>query len=433
MMLPIAFASIVLGLALVAIAVYKICAGEFSAYWASLLGIGGLAILDVGKYYFVDAGRVGWMGDWWYVMTSCAVWTSFLIFVVSYRYFERSAGSASGSRPYTIHWRRHGKVVWKWTKVACIPLAVVSAALVRNDAELGEFESSYATIVLAGLLKGVAATLILAGLVLKDRSAVIVGVIAIAIGVTDVSRRAYIALFLPILIALVTIYYDRARSRGASISKGIKWSVFGLLAVLFIFLNALRSDHDFGDGFNADDRIANTLTYILTLRSVDTFDNTRFILENTPDEWDYFWGETYAAVLVAPIPRAWWPEKPVSLASQLGMIRSTGITRFDGDAWRDVNRFSLSPGFSGEAFANFGFFGLILLPVAWAFIACRFDVRRICADVNPQTIPFIFFITTFVLLSRGDFYVSINYQIFIFLASYVMMRLTFVRTYGMGQ
>jgi len=65
-----------------------------------------------------------------------------------------------------------------------------------------------------------------------------------------------------------------------------------------------------------------------------------------------FWGSTYLAIVTLPVPRAWWPDKP-GLADHLQEISTSG-RRYDIEG-RILT-------YLGEAYANFGYAGLLLIP-----------------------------------------------------------------------
>jgi hypothetical protein len=71
-----------------------------------------------------------------------------------------------------------------------------------------------------------------------------------------------------------------------------------------------------------------------------------------------FWGSTYLAIVTLPVPRAWWPEKP-GLADHLQEISTSG-RRYDVEG-RILT-------YLGEGYANFGFAGLILVPVLLGYL-----------------------------------------------------------------
>ncbi len=71
-----------------------------------------------------------------------------------------------------------------------------------------------------------------------------------------------------------------------------------------------------------------------------------------------FMGSTYLAILTLPVPRAMWPNKP-GLADHLQEISTSG-RRYDVEG-RILT-------YLGEAYANFGYFGLILMPAALGYL-----------------------------------------------------------------
>ncbi len=72
----------------------------------------------------------------------------------------------------------------------------------------------------------------------------------------------------------------------------------------------------------------------------------------------HFMGSTYLAIVTLPIPRAWWPDKP-GLADHLQEISTSG-RRYDVEG-RILT-------YLGEAYANFGYAGLILIPVLLGYL-----------------------------------------------------------------
>jgi len=71
-----------------------------------------------------------------------------------------------------------------------------------------------------------------------------------------------------------------------------------------------------------------------------------------------FMGSTYLAILTLPVPRAWWPNKP-GLADHMQEISTSG-RRYDVEG-RIMT-------YLGEAYANFGYAGLILIPALLGYI-----------------------------------------------------------------
>jgi hypothetical protein len=71
-----------------------------------------------------------------------------------------------------------------------------------------------------------------------------------------------------------------------------------------------------------------------------------------------FWGSTYLAIVTLPVPRAWWPNKP-GLADHLQEISTSG-RRYDVEG-RIIT-------YLGEAYLNFGYAGMMLIPAFMGYI-----------------------------------------------------------------
>ena len=78
-----------------------------------------------------------------------------------------------------------------------------------------------------------------------------------------------------------------------------------------------------------------------------------------------FMGSTYLAILTLPVPRAMWPNKP-GLADHLQQISTSG-RRYDVEG-RILT-------YLGEAYANFGYAGLILIPALLGYLLTAACVR----------------------------------------------------------
>jgi hypothetical protein len=76
-------------------------------------------------------------------------------------------------------------------------------------------------------------------------------------------------------------------------------------------------------------------------------------------------GQSYVALLVLPIPRQWWPEKPSVNDFFYAISRS----------YRPVGPTGMTPLLWGEIYINFGFVGFFLIPPLFAYLLARFYFR----------------------------------------------------------
>ena len=75
-----------------------------------------------------------------------------------------------------------------------------------------------------------------------------------------------------------------------------------------------------------------------------------------------FWGSTYLGVVTLPIPRDWWPGKP---ALNEHVIEISTPTRQFGREGRIIT-------YLGEAYANFGYAGFVIIPALFGYVLTAF-------------------------------------------------------------
>ena len=109
----------------------------------------------------------------------------------------------------------------------------------------------------------------------------------------------------------------------------------------------------FGQAFVKDNQ-----SYVETLAGEDFLDQFAGGLSLVDGNDRKFMGSTYLAIITLPIPRAWWPNKP-GLADHMQEISTSG-RRYDVEG-RIMT-------YLGEAYANFGYAGLILIPALLGYL-----------------------------------------------------------------
>lgn len=232
---------------------------------------------------------------------------------------------------------------------------------------------------------------------------------------SESSRRVYINVFIILLI----VFLAYLKEQKIEIQKRTKIILSISFIVFFVFLNYLRSEHNFGIGYIPNDKIKNTINYITTLRSIDTFFNTGYTIETVPGNFDYLYGRSYLSLIFGFVPRAIWSEKPLSYSSDIAFRQRTNYPIESVDDWYSVNQYSLSPGFVGEAYANFGIVGVIIISYLFGVFTKYFDSLNYNKSIfaNPSILPYLAFYPIFILLLRGDFYAAtiFSIQLFIFL------------------
>lgn len=106
-------------------------------------------------------------------------------------------------------------------------------------------------------------------------------------------------------------------------------------------------------------------TYINPDSDMNLVDGTAATLTLVDEGKRFYYGETYFALLVNPVPRQWWEEKP-GLNDFLKDISTDG---------RPLAKMGTAVGLIGELYANFGYPGLTLVPMLLAYWLARLYFR----------------------------------------------------------
>ncbi|MFZ9605277.1 MAG: hypothetical protein ACO3A9_06315 [Opitutales bacterium] len=144
---------------------------------------------------------------------------------------------------------------------------------------------------------------------------------------------------IPILIAatLLLLVFPRLKYIGQALQYGDTQEAFAQLTQVFV-----KEQKGYGDTAATEDFL-------------DQFAGGLSLVDSNDRK---FWGSTYMAIVTLPIPRAWWPDKP-GLADHLQEISTSG-RRYDVEG-RILT-------YLGESYANFGYAGLILIPVLLGYL-----------------------------------------------------------------
>ncbi len=120
----------------------------------------------------------------------------------------------------------------------------------------------------------------------------------------------------------------------------------------------------------------------------------------------YFYGSTYFTLLLAPIPRQFWTEKP-SLMQWILDISTTA---------RNLKELGAIATLYGESYANFGYLGIVIIPFLFAKYSARWYYKVI--NTNPQSanlFAYLYFSAILIQIYRD----GLN-AIFTFLSVYNM-------------
>lgn len=238
---------------------------------------------------------------------------------------------------------------------------------------------------------------------------------------TEISRRIYIVIFFALLATLLSVIKGEDRQ----VKLHWKFIVGGLLAAGFLFVNMMRADFDYGEGYVEGDEVESTINYMKKAKAVDVFQNTEFVVRTYPNTAPYLYGQSYAAIFVQFIPRSLWKDKWVGFGAPLALARQLGVYEFDSEIWQTMlGGFSYSTGFWGEAFANFGLLGVLFMSFLAGYVAKYFDglMRTVEANRNPMSLCVLVFYGAFFLIARGDMLMATYFSILYSLFTYIVIR-----------
>ena len=181
-----------------------------------------------------------------------------------------------------------------------------------------------------------------------------------------------------------------------------------LIMPTFLMLEKFRNKENTDIGANLKEKI----TYILQGRNFDTIENYIEVMKMYSGD-NKLYGKTLIAPFVNFIPRSIWSNKPIGLGQQYVI---------------DSPRFDNEGGFGiyivGEFYANFGVVGVMLLPIAIAFILSRLEKSFSAASSsNNLTIKYYNLILMIYMtdIIRGDFLSGFTRFIYFYLFYLVMM------------
>jgi oligosaccharide repeat unit polymerase len=156
------------------------------------------------------------------------------------------------------------------------------------------------------------------------------------------SWRFMLALGVGIVIFLPMKYVGKLIQQGASLDDLIEF--------------ASEYQESLGIGANADFSFLDMYASILTL--VD-------------QSGGYFYGSTYLTLFLAPIPRQFWLEKPSLMQWMLDISTPA----------RNLKELGAIATLYGESYANFGYFGVIIIP----FLFAKYSARWYYKVINSNT------------------------------------------------
>lgn len=159
------------------------------------------------------------------------------------------------------------------------------------------------------------------------------------------------------MIMLIQIYLDR---------RGRKWPTLLMscalagTALLFFPLKSIGTMAQ--SGYSAGDIMRGSIAIVETAFSGEHADESFLdqmasVVTLVDEKGKFYWGEPYAALVTLPIPRQWWPDKP-GVADYMDDFSQNS---------RPMRESGMIATIIGESYANFGYGGIVLVPLLLAW------------------------------------------------------------------
>jgi hypothetical protein len=169
---------------------------------------------------------------------------------------------------------------------------------------------------------------------------------------------------LPALL-LMQIFLDRRKLKWPPLHQA---AVLVALMLIYFPLKSIGQMAQEGESVNEIVTMSTeSVNQALVAKAPDQFFLDEFAcgLSLMDDAGHHYYGTTYLALVTLPVPRQWWPDKP-GLADYLHDISKP---------WRPMGELGMIVTFLGESYANFGYAGIVLIPMLLAYILARVYFR----------------------------------------------------------
>lgn len=218
-------------------------------------------------------------------------------------------------------------------------------------------------------------------------------VLLVAIYLSAVALQGYHRFMVLFPVILLSAYYLQSRGR--------RWPTIPIvligvaLALVFPRLKYIGQAYSNGDTGEAISLLLESFGGKVTNAEVsygeDFFDQYAGGLTMTDDAGKFYYGSTYLAIVTLPVPRAIWPDKP-GLADHVADISTSR---------RQYNIEGRILTYLGEAYLNFGYVGLVLMPALLGYFLTRWCLRATSGPMRRlDRYLYVVFYVAFIQLYR---------------------------------
>lgn len=180
---------------------------------------------------------------------------------------------------------------------------------------------------------------------------VIVAILLISVCLFTIGTRGYFLtmLFLLLLADLIYVFIEK---------KKIKITLFTKIFAVFLFLMMIMLTSIRGQYHTEYSDLFSNIQNSISGETIEKFskggsipDEVAFSLKHYGDDLEFLGGHTYYSILLNPIPRVFWTDKPVGFGRILAWDQG----------YHHATNVSLAAGIAGEGYAGFGWSGVIIL------------------------------------------------------------------------
>ncbi len=207
-------------------------------------------------------------------------------------------------------------------------------------------------------------------------------------------------------IFLVFLYLFRQKERWLS----LRFTVFLLIGFLFFlplkyFGKLIQQGESFEDliEFASEYREGLSIGANADFSFLDMYASTLTLIDQ---HGKYYYGSTYLNLLINPIPRPLWAEKPSMMQWMTDISTPT----------RNLKQLGATATIYGESYVNFGYLGIIIIPFLFAKYSARWYFKSLNAHPQSANLYLYLYFSTITVLVYRD---GLN-AIFMFLTTYNM-------------
>lgn len=169
-------------------------------------------------------------------------------------------------------------------------------------------------------------------------------------------------------------------------------------------------------GGDAEAVVTTATAHGTSLGFIDAYENGMFVLETYPSAFKYRFGESIGALVLGPVPRSLWPEKPMGFSHYMTLAKV-------GSARQDAG-LSLAPSLVGDFWGGGGWPNVIVLSLFLGIVlgfAARWH-RENQGDIMVKVVYWQVLFMAF-LSARGDVYTIYHRALVLVVFTVVLMRL----------